>query len=78
MFSPLPIGEFGLRNAVASSRTSSVVRSDVHSVIAAEIVDPLSDRVSTRSRDGSSAHSGCPTMAQKSSHCWPVPTIVPT
>ena len=72
MFAPLAIGAFGIRRADARSSTSLTVRSETHSSMVGASV------VRSKRSFGSSVHSGCPTIAQKSSHCCPVPTPIPT
>ena len=69
---PLPIGAWGMRNVPARSSTSAVVRSAIHAAIAGCRWARLAKS------ERSSIHSGWPTITQKSSHCWPVPTPTPT
>ena len=69
---PLPIGAWGMRKSPVSSRTSAVVWPAIHAAMSGR------SRVRSRNSDRSSVHSGCSTIAQKSSHCCPVPTPTPT
>ena len=69
---PLAIGALGIRKVDARSSTSSTVCSAIHSSMIG------SSAVRSRKSFGSSIHSGCSTIAQKSSHCCPVPHPSPT
>ena len=69
---PLAIGAFGIRKADARSSTSSTVCAPIHASMVG------ASAVRSRKSFGSSIHSGCSTMAQKSSHCCPVPHPRPT
>ena len=69
---PLPIGACGMRNAPATSRISAIVCSAIHAATSGFRWARLANS------ERSSVHSGWSTIAQKSSHCWPVPTPRPT
>ena len=69
---PLPTSATGIRNSVASSTISAVVRADVHSSITVSSSARCSVRYVPRARRSSACQSSRPIIVQKSSHCWPV------